>query len=203
VTATSSWNACRINSTSTACCKAMVPGTALHTLLYNGTFGSMRDPYIDTRLRDSVPDINKTGSAWWTFAYSTSVLTADIVGCFLPQDATAQAYVSLDQGSYRIKLYLDGELIRPVSGNTTDAKGMFRRFDWALGPATPFCAATSHSLRFDVAPPDHPGSVTGGQGGDHLLSQDLISQDLAGWDWVAGVPDRECSYPRWWWWLVS
>jgi hypothetical protein len=29
-----------------------------------------------------------------------------------------------------------------------------------------------------------------GQGGNHQLAQDLTSQYFAGWDWIAGTPDR-------------
>jgi hypothetical protein len=197
------WTACR--TATDDCCAAVIPGTALHTLLGNGTFNQpqtslpLRDPYVDTWLRDAIPDINETGPAWWAFAYSATVHTSDISGCSLPYGTAAFAVASLEQGSYRLRLSLDGVLVPPASGNETDAKGMFRRFDWVLGPAASFCGAATHELQVSVSPPDHPGAVTGGQGGDHLLSQDLISQDLAGWDWVAGVPDREWHSATWPW----
>ena len=188
-----SWTACRKFSPF-ECCAGVLPGTALHTLINNGTFKQpgttlpLRDPYIDTWLRDAIPDINDSGPALWTFDYTATAMSADILGCSHP---SGFAVASLEQGSYRMTLYVDGTLVAPTPGNSSDAKGMFRRFDWSLGPAASFCAAVSHELRFEVEPPDHPGAVTGGQGGNHLIAQDLISQDLAGWDWVAGVPDRK------------
>jgi hypothetical protein len=68
---------------------ASVPGTALTSLLRNGTFGNFTSPesggdngdvvdrvYVDDHLA-SVPDINVTGRGFYTFWYRTEVTLAD------------------------------------------------------------------------------------------------------------------------------
>lgn len=46
-----------------------------------------------------------------------------------------------------------------------------------------------------MTPPDHYGNTSNtckgcGQGGNHLIAQDLTPQDSCGWDWVGGIADR-------------
>jgi mannosylglycoprotein endo-beta-mannosidase len=48
-----------------------------------------------------------------------------------------------------------------------------------------------NNLAVAVYPPDHPGCVElGGQGGDHMIAQDVTPQFVEGWDWTCPIPDR-------------
>lgn len=176
-----------------------VPGTALHALLQNGTF-PFQDPYVDDNLR-TIPDISKAGKAYYTFIFVSAVDSASVCPSGSPS-ASGRIVLSLAQASYRVSAYMDGQAA-PLSlvGGGQEAVGMFQRFLFDLGPAPAFCALSSHGLSFLISPPDHPGIPTAdcpknltvgscGQGGDHELAQDVVSQDLGGWDWVQASPDR-------------
>lgn len=193
------------------CVNALVPGTVLASLLRNGTFPRpddpstpMHDPYVDDWLSNSsIPDISQVGAPFYTFVYRAVLDPSTLPGCANP-GARALALLSSAQLSYRAALFADGSAVPTVDGGN-DAVGMFSRHDWSLGSARAWCAGATRAVAILFSPPDHPGlpsalcalrppsfneSIPCGQGGDHSLAQDLISQDLGGWDWVQGSPDR-------------
>ena len=193
---------------------APVPGTILGALLANGTFryadgGAVVDPFLDDTLATegvahvSVPDVSSLGVDFFSYTFRATVDSANVPGCAAggPFARSARVVLSLAQSSYRVAAYLGGGAtpLSPVDARPgeTDAVGMFRRFDF-LVPApdvAAFCAVMVHGFAFDVRPPDHPGNASHtckgcGQGGNHAIAQDLVSQDTCGWDWVGGTADR-------------
>ena len=182
-----------------------VPGTALHALLQNNSFAALglpagADPYVDDRLL-ALPDIAFVGAPFYTLAYLAAAASSDLP-CSPPPPPGARVLLTLAQASYRVTAYLDGAAAPlPLLGGGSQAVGMFQRHAFDLGPAAAWCAAPAHGVALLVEPPDHPGlpasacatNLTAGpcgQGGNHGLAMDVISQDLGGWDWVAAAPDR-------------
>ena len=185
---------------------AVYPGTALNALLLNGSFryadgSAVVDPYLDDTLASpAVPDISEAGPDFFSFVWRSEVLTANVPGCLGPFGASSRVVLSLAQASYRVAVFSGGSAdpVVPVDAppGETDAVGMFKRHDFVLpASAGEFCLVMIHGFSFDVRPPDHYGNssntCTGcGQGGNHEIAQDLVSQDTCGWDWVVGTADR-------------
>ena len=198
------------------CIPALVPGTILSALLAHGTWtqpgnssAPIYDPYVDDWLANAtIPDISSVGAAFYTFVFRASLPDNVLCGCVgVSPGSRALVTLSAAQLSYRASLYMDGvQNPVPTLEGDADAVGMFKRHDWILGSARAWCnETTNHGLSLLVRPPDHPGlpaalcpvhnpafntSTPCGQGGDHSLAQDIVSQDLGGWDWVAASPDR-------------
>jgi mannosylglycoprotein endo-beta-mannosidase len=182
-----------------ACVPAAVPGTVLHALLANGTFPfASPDPYVDSVLERLLneSDIAVVGRAFYTFTFRAALPLAGVCGGE-PPAAGARVVARVGQLSYRATLFVDGAEVSAPFLAPGGAVGAYRRWVWDLGDARAWCAAPggAHALAFLVLPPDHPGNVSSscrgcGQGGNHELAQDVTPQDAAGWDWVAGVPDR-------------
>jgi mannosylglycoprotein endo-beta-mannosidase len=200
-------------SLGSVCMPAQVPGTVLAALLNNGTFmrpdnasEPIADPYVDDWLANaSIPDISWIGKDFYTFVFRATLETAP--ACQGSNGARASTILSSNQLSYRASLYADGgaDAVTLVDGGGSEAVGMFTRHDWSLGDTSAWCKSALHGFALLVSPPDHPGlpsalcpatppafnvSIPCGQGGDHSLAQDVISQDLGGWDWIAASPDR-------------
>lgn len=203
----SAWTSCRASAVHTpaalsaalwrgvdgACMPAAVPGTALGALIANRTFG-IRDPYVDDALQ-TLPDIAVTGPAFYTFVTRSTVRSADIAGCGGALGPRARVVLAVQQLSYRAALHVDGAAAALAPVGAPEAVGMWRRWQWDLGSAAEWCAVPQHGLAFLVSPPDHPGNTSStcrvcGQGGNHAIAQDLVSQDTCGWDWVGGIADR-------------
>ena len=206
-----SWTACRLSpayppadlslpgwappSSTADCVPAVVPGTALHALLLNGTFPYAVDPYVDDVMERLLneSDISTLGAAFYTFTFRAAVPAAAVCGA--PPPAGARVVARVGQLSYRGALFVDGAEVGAPFLAPGGAVGNFRRWVWDLGDAGAWCGAPAHAVSFLVRPPDHPGNTSSacrgcGQGGNHLLAQDLAPQDALGWDWVIGVPDR-------------
>ena len=192
------------------CLSAFVPGTILNSLLINGTFLRpdntslpIIDPYIDNWLNNStIPDISWIGSDFYTFVYRTTLNPSDFPFCTVPT-TDSLVVLSASQISYRASLFVDGLSISTI--DDSQAVGMFKRHDFILGSSTTWCNSTIRGMSILVEPPDHPGIPTAfcniyppnfnntipcGQGGNHSLAMDVISQDLAGWDFLVASPDR-------------
>ena len=177
-----------------------VPGTALHALLQNHSFpGVGADPYTDDQLL-SIPDIASSGPEFYTFVYAAAPSALD-VPCAPAPPAGARVVLTLAQASYRVTAYLDGAAVPLLGSGALQGVGMFTRWAFDLGLASAWCARPSHGLALLLAPPDHPGIPSAacalnltagpcGQGGNHGLAKDVVSQDLGGWDWVQASPDR-------------
>jgi hypothetical protein len=177
---------------------ALYPGTTLNALLLNGSFryadgASVVDPYLDDTLASvAVPDISAAGPDFYSFVWRSEVLTANVPGCLGPFGYSARVVLSLAQASYRVAVFNGGfpEPIVPVDAppGQTDAVGMFKRHDFVLPTgAGEFCLVMIHGFSFDLRPPDHHGNASNacrgcGQGGNHAIAQDLVSQDTCGWE---------------------
>lgn len=217
-----SWTACRASAVSAAgqsgadvsapswtplpaCVNTSVPSTAFMTLLRNGTYGNVSDPYVDDFVGGGrgagwggVQDINVTGPGFYTFWWEVKVASASLPGCTAgspPPPHTSTVRLTLTQASYRTSLFVDGTLVLPYGAaqgpGTVEAIGMNKRHEFVLPiSGAAFCGTPVHGFAFLVAPPDNFGIPDGHQGGDHTIAKDLVSQDMAGWDWVAPIPDR-------------
>lgn len=178
-----------------------MPGTVLEALLANGTFTEpngttpLRDPYVDDWLT-RIPDIADAGRPFYTFVYAAQLATADVEACQAPVGASpaARVLLHLPQAAYHVTVHVDGGTapLPPVGAlaGTTAAIGMYRRFDFDLGPLDAFCASPAHAVSLLVAPPDVPGVPTGGQGGDKAIARNIVAQWTAGWDFSPPCPDR-------------
>ena len=184
-----------------------VPGTALRALVENKSFAphiaSMSDLYVATMMDDWVPDIATTGRGFYTFAWSTTFCEDELM---IAHRNPTWSRLTLRGVNYRARVWIDGIQATPNERNV--AEGMFHRFTYDIpmsvsGVPTASTSATNlscehpHIIAIVVEPPDHPGNTTGscfgepcGQGGNHMLARDVTSQYGAGWDWVAGTPDR-------------
>lgn len=173
---------------------AIIPGTALGTLIANGTWPEVQDPYVDDLLLNTIPDISETGADAWTFDFQTNFSLSSIVDSgSLNGIAEPYATLYLAEQNYRSTVVVDGLQVAPLGapGTLMQAVGMYTRFYFNLFAPD----AAVHSLSITVAPPDHYGNASNtckgcGQGGNHEIAQDVTSQYFAGWDWVGGCPDR-------------
>jgi mannosylglycoprotein endo-beta-mannosidase len=174
------WRACRLSDPlDCAVDNITLPVTAFTVLLNNRTWAVPEDPWIDDTLL-SIPDISVTGSEFWTFTYTLDVDVHDE-----PECGTYWS-LHLDGVNYRAQVSWNDAAIDP------EAIGMFRRFHMRVPVTGGF-----NRLAITVYPPDHPGNASSsclhgpcGQGGNHALAQDVVSQYFAGWDWIGATPDR-------------
>ena len=95
-----------------------------------------------------------------------------------------RAWLLFRGANYELELYVNGQAV-----TLEEPRGMYLR-RWVDVTAAARWGAPN-ALAALVAPPEHPGSVAkGGQGGDHLVAQDVTAQYVEGWDWAQPVPDR-------------
>ena len=173
-----------------ACLSVAKPSTAFVSLLANGSYPGVTDPYIDDVL-SRIGDISAAGSGHFTFFYVNTVTT----NCSTAQVSNAShLLLRLAQICYRADVFVDGRAVAPLGVGTHDAVGMFTRFNFD-GGVVGGPGVQAHGLAVLVSPPDHPGNASNacagcGQGGNHELAQDVTSQYTAGWDWIGGTPDR-------------
>ena len=123
----------------------------------NGTFGSKSLDFflIDDNLA-SVPDINQTGSEFYTFYFRTEL---DL------QEADGPTFLFFRGINYRATVFVDGSELTPLEhgsrtssesspGDDVDAVGMFHRWTYLL-PSSAAGHNTS-GLAVLVRPPDYP-----------------------------------------------
>lgn len=85
------------------------------------------------------------------------------------------------------RAFLNGQMLQAPA----PSRGAFLRHTLDITHAAASQGAAHNHLAILVSPPDHPGCVAlGGQGGDHLIAQDVTPQYVEGWDWMCPVPDR-------------
>jgi mannosylglycoprotein endo-beta-mannosidase len=173
------WRACRDSQPLACVANLTLPATAFTVLLRNRTW-AVDDPWTDDALL-SIPDISVTGSEFWTFTYTLDHYVRDF-------DPSCGTYWSLHLHgvNYRVQVSWNFATVGP------EAVGMFQRFHVGV-PVT----AGWNQIAMTVFPPDHPGNASSscptgpcGQGGNHALAQDVVSQYFAGWDWIGSTPDR-------------
>jgi hypothetical protein len=159
---------------------AQVPGTVLGALVQNG---DVPDPNVGLASLE-VHDIGEVGPEAYTYWFCV---------CFElpsnPGDADKGTWwLELDGVNYSLQIFLNGSRV-PIDGD----RGMFLRR--RINVTDFICAGDIIKLNYMavlVAPPDHYGKIPagGGQGGDHSLAQDVVSQFFEGWDWIIPVHDR-------------
>ena len=195
-------------NTSAHCIPATVPGTIFTTLLNNNAF-NFTDPFLDSNLYWA-PDINTTGREYYTYFYRTEIETRAMDNAL---SGAGGGSASMDAGgaggaggandqivwlrlrgiNYRAQVYIDGQLVKEDSTQSTVVEGMYRRWNYVVPPSLP--TSTTSTIAVLVEPPDFPGSCRVacphcGQGGSHELAKSTTMQFSAGWDWIQGTPDR-------------
>lgn len=143
---------------------------------------------------DLIPDISVVGRGYYTLLYEMELpeLGTEIECSLLPfADEERRESISILPTSrslhfeginYRATVWWNNERILPAN----HPPGMFSRHSYTLG-------SEAGSVQLLIEPPDHPGIPDPqSQGGrDHAMAQDgAVPQYMAGWDWVAAVPDR-------------
>jgi mannosylglycoprotein endo-beta-mannosidase len=152
--------------------EAVVPGTALTTLLHNDVFP---DPFYGLN-NELIPDIYNTGAAFYTFWFrNTFTLTALKPG--------QQVWLNFRGINYSAEVFLNG---KRISYDTH--RGMFLRQKYLITPH--LHAEGTNILAVIVHPPDPVGEANGGQGGDGVIARSVTQQYTPGWDWVCPVRDR-------------
>jgi hypothetical protein len=170
---------------------AIVPGTVLHSLVYNKIFP---DPYYGTnnRLGDSlIPDIAQTGRDFYTYWFRTDF--------FIPAAYKGKTnWLQIDGINYRAEIWLNGNLVTTLSG-------MFRQ---DIIDITDFAKpGEKNGLAVKVYPVDIPGTnkakpwrargenKNGGDGNIGLNTTMLMS---VGWDFTFkdGIRDRNTGIWR-------
>lgn len=178
-----------------------VPGTVLTNMVQNNMFDGITDLFVDDNL-ERVPDISDVGIDYYTFYWRTS-FNLSALG-FTSSDCDIR--LKLRSLNYRGTVFCNGREIIPenlIEGESA-AVGMFHRWTYILSQGIkPSSETDSQGETFQnisndtitiailIKPPDFPGKVTGGQGGDHDIAKNAaIQQSTAGWDWIRGTPDR-------------
>lgn len=170
---------------------AIVPGTVLHSLVYNKLYP---DPYYgaNNKLSNSlIPDISQTGREFYTYWFRT--------GFVIPVDyRNKNIWLQVDGINYRAEIWLNGNLVGTVAG-------MFRQ---QFIDITDFAhAGEKNALAIKVLPVDIPGTnqpkpwrprgenKNGGDGNIGLNTTMLMS---VGWDFTFkdGIRDRNTGIWR-------
>ncbi|NVO19253.1 MAG: beta-glycosidase [Bacteroidetes bacterium] len=152
---------------------AEVPGTVLKTLLLNRIYPN---PYFSSN-NDSIPDINVTGTDFYTYWFISSFRTSNF-------KKGKNYWLNFRGINYKAEIYLNGKKI-----NKETHVGMFLRESYNI---TQYLNTdgTLNKLAVLVLPPDPPGNDNGGQGGDGAIGSNVTNQFSAGWDWIPAVHDR-------------
>lgn len=151
---------------------AIVPGTALTTLLHNN---KVPDPFFGMN-NELIPDIYETGPDFYTFWYQKSFTLPKL-------EEGQQAWLKFRGINYTANIFLNGKRV-----NRDTHVGMFLREKYLI---TPFLNdAGDNNLAVKVEPPNPVGQANGGQGGDGTIARSVTQQYTPGWDWVAPIRDR-------------
>ncbi|WP_340111566.1 glycoside hydrolase family 2 protein [Maribellus mangrovi] len=151
---------------------AVVPGTALTTLLHNN---KVPDPFYGMN-NELIPDIYETGPDFYTFWYRNSFS--------LPKpEEGQQVWLKFRGINYSANIFLNGKRV-----NKDTHAGMFLREKYLI---TSFLSEDgTNNLAVKVEPPNPVGQANGGQGGDGTIARSVTQQYTPGWDWVAPIRDR-------------
>jgi hypothetical protein len=153
-----------------------VPGTVLTSLVANGAFPNVTDVFSDLQLRD-IPDINATGSAFYTYFWRTTIRPAALLRSTAAaadarstsSSASASAPLVADPSpcgcgdaamrlrlrgvNYRATVYLNGSEVQPErdadGASFPEAVGMFKRWSYLLPAALLHQTATKTSAAED------------------------------------------------------
>lgn len=150
---------------------AVVPGTVLTTLLYNGR---IPDPFFGMNNKH-IPDIYDAGREYYTYWFVKDFQVADLL-------IGGQVWLHLRGVNDGCDIYLNGHKL-----NEKTHRGMFLRQVYNI---TPFINKDNNRLAIIVYPPDPVGNAEKGQGGDGRIARNVGSQFTAGWDWIQPVHDR-------------
>ena len=166
------------------CFPAVVPGTAMVSMLENGMFPGVTDPYYDEDLR-KIPDIHDSGKAFYTYYWHASVNVSEFAGTASPLSVYVRSL------NYRANFFQAGKEVFPEQNGGKPAAGMFHRWSFPIARTMGRADDDTVSFAILVAPPDFVGKPNCGQGGDHQIAKNAaIMQYLAGWDWAQATPDR-------------
>ena len=180
------------------CFPAIVPGTALISMLNNNMFPGISDLFHDEDL-NKIPDIYNN-SGMYTFFWRAQIhnVTQLISKCNsnnnnnnnIPSISTLKstAYVHIRSLNYRASFFQNGKEIMPINVNNNKAAvGMFHRWKYPIN----IDSSSMVSFAILISPPDYVGKPNCGQGGDHEIAKNAaIMQYTAGWDWARATPDR-------------
>lgn len=151
--------------------QAVVPGTILSTLQYNG---KIPNPLFGMN-NERIPDLYVGGWQMYTFWY-----LKDFIETAAPGE---QVFLQLRGINYTAEVYLNGHKV-----NKDTVQGMYLRHSFEI---TNMLATDGHNrLAILVYPPYEAGKPNGGQGGDGTIAKCVTNQYVAGWDWIQPVRDR-------------
>jgi mannosylglycoprotein endo-beta-mannosidase len=151
---------------------ALVPGTALSTLLANS---QVPDPFFGMN-NEKIPDIYHTGPEQYTYWF-----VHDFEKYELKNDE--QLWLHFRGVNYSCEVFMNGEKV-----NKETHKGMFLRQTYNVTKT--INQRSSNRLAVIVYPPEHVGNPNGGQGGDGTIGKNVSHQYVAGWDWIQPIRDR-------------
>ena len=178
------------------CFSAVVPGTALVSMLKNGLFKGVTDLFHDEDL-GKIPDIyNNTDM--YTFFWRAQIVNVSklLSQCGFNKangasSSVQAAYVHVRSLNYRASFFQNGKEIFPVDNENEAAVGMFHRWVYPLEMGLSTSQNDAIAFAILVKPPDYVGKPNCGQGGDHEIAKNAaVMQYTAGWDWVRATPDR-------------
>jgi hypothetical protein len=167
---------------SSVCFPAVVPGTALVSMLENNMFPGVTDPYYDEDLK-KIPDIYDSGKALYTYYWHASLNISQFA------KTTTPLLIFVRSLNYRANFFHGGKEVFPEQNHEEAAAGMFHRWSYPILRDNADDGMVSFAIL--VSPPDFVGKPNCGQGGDHEIAKNAaIMQYLAGWDWAQATPDR-------------
>ena len=119
--------ASRTGFSTSGCVNAVVPGTVLTTMLENGTFADVHDPYWEMDLA-KLPDINATGKEYYTRVFRTELAPPD------NGVDSGRFWLHLRGVSYFATVYVNGKAASPVQAPDKERlAGMYHRWSFDLG----------------------------------------------------------------------
>lgn len=173
--------------------KAIVPGTALNSLVANGEFP---EPYFgqnNKRVNKLIPDIADAGREFYHFWYRTTFS--------VPEDFKGKSvWLQFDGINYMADIWLNGHKL----GNI---KGMFQQKKFDISQ---FVTLTGENcLAVSVEPVEFPGTMLSRKkenaapnenrnGGDGMIGKNVTMLMTAGWDFTFhdGIRDRNTGIWR-------
>ncbi len=173
--------------------KAIVPGTVLNSLVYNGVYP---EPYFGLNNKMSsglIPDISVVGRDFYTYWFR-----AEFGG--IPKGKADRVWMQIDGVNYRAEFWLNGKMVCFISG-------MFRQ---ETVDVTDYVRSDSNVIAVKVYPVDEPGGPRKGSsksfgaagefrnGGNGEIGKNVTMLMTVGWDFtfLDGIRDRNTGIWR-------
>jgi mannosylglycoprotein endo-beta-mannosidase len=174
-------------NSSVAMSPAVVPGTALTSMIANGTY---TDPLYGQIVTDAIPDTLKDTDYWYRTRFSPS-----------PLQAGQRLWLHLEGVNYKAEVWLNGALAGTLEGAFIQGYFDVTRLVSASGGEA-WLAVRVIKLDFSEGPllPSYKSGVTRGQRNGGPTGVTLKNGPTffcsAGWDWLPTIPDRNLGIWR-------